>query len=169
MFAAAVVCLTVIGSSAWLTHNTSSLTNSFTPCKVTSQVNESTENGTKSNVKIQNTGTIDAYIRASVVCSWVDDKGGIVYDTTELPNLNPQHGWFTNGDYYYYSDRVAPQGETSVMLNEISQEPNENGHYLQVTILSEAIQADGVSNDNTAAVVDAWKSITVADGTLRVS
>ena len=69
--ALAVVILTaaVGGTMAWLSTQTQDLTNTFEPAKVTCKVDENfTEGGTeKKDVRIQNTGTTDAYIRVAVI------------------------------------------------------------------------------------------------------
>ena len=81
-------------------------------------------------------------------------------------------GWIKYGDYYYYTAQVEPGGNTSELIAEkipiykeykVTQEGGETTvtviYNHQVTVLAEAIQADGVvEKDGKAvkAVVDAW-------------
>ena len=65
-------------------------------------------------MQVKNTGTTDAYIRATYVVNWLDKDGGIVasvpagysYDL----RINPDSKWKEIGGYYYYPDPVAPNG-----------------------------------------------------------
>jgi predicted ribosomally synthesized peptide with SipW-like signal peptide len=169
-----VAGLAIAGTTAWLTNKTNSVTNSFTPGKVTTDITEDLKGNTKSNIKVQNTGNVDAYVRASVVMNWVDASGNVVADSTLFPTLTiSNNNWVKGTDgYYYYKVKVAPTGSTEVMLEPITvTDPNNNGNHLQVTILAEGIQADGVDSSNTPAVEVAWGNVVSvnANGTLTVA
>ena len=67
----ALICLVFVagsvgGAYAYLKANTDVLSNEFVPAKVTCAVEEEFADGVKSNVKVRNTGNVDAYIRATV-------------------------------------------------------------------------------------------------------
>lgn len=174
-----IFCCTVGGTLAWLVAATGPVENTFTPAHVTCQVNETFKDGTKSDVKIQNTGNIDAYIRAAIVVNWAD-KDGNVYGTTPAENdytmtmtlKLSDTGWQEGNDgYYYYANRVKPGAKTSELIKSCS--PVEGkapaGYNLQVTILADAIQADGVDGRSTPAVETVWTNVKVkSDGTLTV-
>ena len=100
---------------------------------------------------VQNTGNIDAYIRAKVVLNRVDEAGNIEADgepllkegVTEL-TVDADH-WTKVGDYLYYNGRVAPEGLTTAPLD-----PTEVAEGVTVTVIAEAIQTEG------GAAADAW-------------
>ena len=58
------------GTVAYLIDQTGSITNTFTPAKVTPEVTEDFTNNVKKDVKITNKGDIPAYIRVKVVVTW---------------------------------------------------------------------------------------------------
>ena len=51
-----LLCCTVAGTVAYLVTSTDPVTNTFTPAHVSTAVDETFENGVKSDVKIKNTG-----------------------------------------------------------------------------------------------------------------
>ena len=103
----------VAGSTvAYLIDTTGQVANTFEYAKVSCEITENFDKTTKSNVQVKNTGTTDAYIRATYVVNWLDKDGGIVasvpagysYDL----RVNPDSKWKEIGGYYYYPDPVAP-------------------------------------------------------------
>jgi hypothetical protein len=172
---AMLLCCTVGGSLAWLVSNTASVTNTFTPGQVTSYVDESFDGTTKSNVKVTNTGNVRAYIRAAIVVNWADGDGNVsgikpVRGTDYTLDLNLGEKWLEGSDdYYYYAQRVNPEKDTDVLIKSCKQTGSLTGYQLQVTILADAIQADG-SDGSTPAVSSVWPAVAVnSDGTLRAA
>lgn len=51
--------------------------NTFNPAQISCLVTEEFENNIKTNVSIKNTGNTDAYIRAAVIVTWVDNDGNV--------------------------------------------------------------------------------------------
>lgn len=154
-----LLCAAVGGTLAWITAQTPAVINTFTPAHVTCEVDEKFDGTTKSDVKIKNTGDIDAYIRAAVVVNWADASGNVsgtpvtVNDYTMTLNLNSS-GWVEGTDgYYYYISPVAPEGTTANLIDSCTPVPEKapDGYKLQVTILAEAIQ----STPDTA-IKEAW-------------
>ena len=173
-----LLCCTVAGTLAYLVTNTDPVTNTFTPAHVSTAVDETFKNGVKSDVKIQNTGNIDAYIRVAVVANWANSAGDVYggaaptdkgankdYDLT----LKANNGWVKGADgYYYYIHPVAPKESTTAIFEDITQltdDPAE-GYGLQITIL-----ADGIQSEPGTTVVSVWKSVTDVntDKTLSVA
>ena len=173
-----LLCCTVAGTLAYLVDSTDPVTNTFTPAHVSTAVDETFENGVKSDVKIQNTGDIPAYIRVAVVVNWADKDGNVYggavptdkgdkkdYDLT----LKANNGWIKGADgYYYYIHPVAPKESTTAIFEDITQltdDPAE-GYGLQITIL-----ADGIQSEPGTTVVSVWKSVTDVntDKTLSVA
>ena len=75
---AAILCGSVVmGTSAWLTADDDA-TNDFVPGVVGCYVEETVDNGAKTSVKIQNKdANVSAFIRVTLVASWVDDDGNV--------------------------------------------------------------------------------------------
>ena len=72
--------------------------------------------------------------------------------------------WFVKDGIYYYKMPVAPNDQTSNLLNGNPIEQPEGapeGYHLEVTVLAESIQAAP-----DTAVKDAWKVVEVDSGVL---
>lgn len=156
-----VIGMVVGGTVAWLSTKSAPITNTFLPSKVACEVTESFDGKTKSNVNVTNTGDIDAYIRVKLVTYRVNDEEQHIGGTAEIPDFKPGAGWVKNGDYYYYTKPVAPdkQPETylisSIILTD-SYDDDADGGKQVIEVMAEAIQANGVADDGTKAVVEAW-------------
>ena len=162
--ALAVVILTaaVGGTMAWLSTQTQDLTNTFVPAKVTCKVDENfTEDGTeKKDVRIQNTGTTDAYIRAMIVANWCTADSKVVKTATPTYVGLPGSGWVEHDGFYYYTKPVAPNQTTDSYLftscTPNTAEKPEGADHLEVNIICQAVQSTPA-----AAVGEAWK-VTIA-------
>lgn len=169
-----LLCCAVAGTVAFLIDSTGPVTNTFTPASVTTQVEEEFNGQTKSNVRIKNTGDIDAYIRVAVIVNWADAQGNVYgekpvertdYTISYNKTVQADGGqWIEGSDgYWYYTKPVAPSTEnnpqyTGVLINSCTQTgtaPAE-GYALQVTIL-----ADGIQSEPADAVTEAWKVVKV--------
>ena len=153
-----LLCCTVAGTLAYLVTSTNSVTNTFTPASVSTEVNEDFDGITKRNVTIKNTGNIDAYIRAAVIINWADDKGNVsgtpVKDGDYVIKYDSSNTWKKIGDYWYYTKPVAADSLTEKALIEsctpvAGKAPK--GYDLQVTIL-----ADGIQSEPLTAIKEAW-------------
>ena len=166
-----VLVLGIVGTTlAWLTDKTNALPNNFTYAKVSCEVSEEVgENNTwKNNVRIQNTGNTDAYIRATYVVTIRDEEGNILYDAYETKQFqnymdNLEH-WINNDGfwqkgidgYWYYRLPVPPNKETNNLfrISSISSlyiRINGTLRKTHIEILASAVQAMP-----TNAVEDAW-------------
>lgn len=156
-----LLTLVITGTVAFLATRTNSVTNTFTPSHVTTAVVEDTTTtpGTKSYVKIENTGDTSAYIRATYVVNWVDANGNIYAaqpekgnDYTVVLNIGDKDGQWTTGTdgYYYCKTDIAPDGLTPVLINSIAPVDGTapTGYTLQVTIIAEGIQSQGMGADD---------------------
>ena len=143
-----LVC-TVGGTVAYLVAHTDPVTNTFTPGKVSCQVEEefNETNTVKTKAVVKNTGNVPDYIRVAVVANTVDKDGNIT-GMANLPEgwLNDEY-WTKSGDFYYYKGVVQPNAVTDDLLK-----TGINLEGIQVTILASAIQS--MPDD---AVNDAWK------------
>lgn len=156
-----------VGSTvAFLIDKSEPVENSFEYAKVSCEVTENFTNNKKDNVRVKNTGTIDAYIRATYVVNWVDkdgkiaasDPAGYSYNVTE----NPDSKWTKGSDgYFYYTSPVAPGASTQGSLLTCTVTYPDNPEYtLSVEVLAEAIQS---TPDN--AVQEAW-GVSISQGSV---
>ena len=186
----ALIVTAVIGTTmAYLVSDTPTVTNTFTPATVDSEVVETLDTNVKKDVQIQNTGDIKAYIRAKVVVTWQDTAGNvygkkpetildclhdkcncdytITYNLDDQPendDLGSTAGKWTfeeNDGFYYWSSEVPATKFTGILIKSCSPVANKApaGYNLHVEILAEAIQADGMG---VSSAKDAWA---IAKGT----
>ena len=137
------------------------MTNTFTAAEPGTEIEETTDNGVKSSIRIRNTGTAAAYVRVKLVCNWVDKDGNVSATPVPAPTIT-NSDWFEKDGIYYYTKPVAPTGQTSNLLdgNPITQPNAPEGCHLEVTVLAESIQAAP-----STAVEGAW-AVTVVNGAL---
>lgn len=136
-----------VGSTiAFLIDKTEPVENSFEYAKVSCEVTEKFDQNKKEDVKVKNTGTTDAYIRATYVVNWLDSDGkiaasdpeGYIYSLTKNPNSK----WTEKDGYFYYTSPVAPGESTQGSLLTCTVIYPDNPEYtLSVEILAEAIQS----------------------------
>ena len=163
LLALTVLLLTcVVGSTiAYLATKSAEVSNTFTPTQVATAVEESFSYNKKDDVKIQNTGTTDAFIRATVVVTWQDAKG-VVYAQKPVKNVDYAINWVKDdwtdltGDYYYYKNKVAPNAETKVLFTDCKplKAAPMDGYTLHVEIIGQGIQAQGIPGETYA---NAWE------------
>lgn len=170
LLAAVIVLLAgaVGGTWAFLVAQSEPVQNNFTYAHVSCRIDEKFENGVKSDVTIQNTGDIPAYIRARIVVTWKDESGNV---SAAVPvkgtdySMTMGTGWTQQGDYWYCKTAVNPDDFTPVLIKECKKTANANapkGYDLSVEILADAIQSEPAN-----AVKEAWK-VTVENGALKI-
>lgn len=169
-----LLTVTVGGTIAFLVDSDGPLHNLFNPSKVTTKVEETLSGDIKKDVKIQNTGDTDAWIRAAVVVTWQDAEGKVygqapIADTDYTITYNVDENkidttkWYlgTDGFYYWPSPVVAEIGETGVLINRCTTDKSiivgsgEDAvtYYLTVEIIGSGIQNKPANVFNTE-----WKS-----------
>lgn len=161
------------GTFAWLSV-TGVLVNEFGFGSVAPSVDETREGNVKSDVKITNTGTAPAYLRAAVDIYWQDQDGARLWDEpvegadyvivwgdkVDAAATNSPSSWVLASDgFYYWTSPVAPMGKTGVLIKSVS-ETKRDGKNLVVGISTQAIQS---TPDD--AVAEAW-GCAVIDGVL---
>ena len=156
----AIFWSTVGMTSSYLNRKTKDVSNTFTFGSVSCEVTESFNRTTKSDVRIKNTGTVKAYLRANVIANWVEN-GVIVAPYAFSPA--PLAGWSRAGDgLYYYQNPVEPGSTTTAMFAAFTQPAapaDHPGAHIEMTILAQAIQAEPAD-----AVIEAWGAGKVAQG-----
>lgn len=155
-----VTVVAVGGTLAYLATQSGPVENTFKPSHVTCEVTEKFDGKTKSNVNVTNTSDTDAYIRVKLVSYRVNDDGQHIGGIAEVPSFTPGTGWVKNGDYYYYTKPVTPGAQPAHDLidsiNLIGSYADADGGKQVIEVMAEAIQAKGVADDGTKAVVKAW-------------
>ena len=167
LFIAVVMLIgAVVGSTvAFLVTKTAPVENKFTYASVSCAVSETFNGATKEKVQIKNTGTTDAYIRATYVVNWLNKDGsiapvpqGTTPDGYTLSiSENPDNAWTKGTDgYFYYLKPVAPGEFTKDgSLVYCSVVYPENAEYtLSVEILATAVQSTPAN-----AVREAWPNM----------
>lgn len=165
LLAAVIVLLAgaVGGTWAFLVAQSESVQNNFTYAHVRCTIDEKFENGVKSDVKIQNTGDIPAYIRARIVVTWKDANGkvsAVPVKNTDYTIAFNETDWTQQGDYWYCKTAVNPNDFTPELIAECKKTDNANapdGYDLSVEILADAIQSEPAS-----AVTEAWGNTPIA-------
>ena len=167
-----LVAVAIGTTTAFLVDETPPLTNTFQPVSVSCAVQERFDTATnvKQDVAVKNTGDIPAYVRATVVVTWVSLENGRTYGGAPVAGVDytvvmGQSGWQQGSDgFYYCTAAIAAGGTTPILLTSVT--PVEGaapeGYRLSVQIVASAIQADPAE-----AVTSAWSGVTVrSDGTI---
>ena len=157
LLAAVIVLLAgaVGGTWAFLVAQSEPVQNNFTYAHVRCTIDEKFENGVKSDVQIQNTGDIPAYIRARIVVTWKDANGKVsavpVKNTDYTITFN-ETDWTQRDGYWYCNTAVDATKFTPVLITECKKTGTApEGYNLSVEILADAIQSEPAN-----AVKEAW-------------
>lgn len=149
LFSIAVLLTFAVGSTvAYLVDASGPVVNEFKPASVTPSITEGLNGKVKENVRIQNTGSVSAYIRAKIIITWQDESGN-VYPALPVENtdytITIGSDWTLSNGYYYYKSAVESGAYTSNLIGtcEVIGTPP-TGYTLHVEILAQAIQADGL-------------------------
>lgn len=180
----ALLLLVTVGSTlAYIIASTGAVQNIFEPSYVACGVVEGdakpVANGNvntgveKTNVRIQNTGDTDAYIRVAVVVNWMSTDGTKVWASKPVENTDytiryaENTGWEKGSDGYWYYTKPVPPTEgsnlTDILINEakVLEPAPLDGYYLSIEIVASALQA------KPANVVTSQWGVTVAnDGSI---
>lgn len=158
LLAAVIVLLAgaVGGTWAFLVAQSEPVQNNFTYAHVSCTINEEFDGTTKSNVKIQNTGDIPAYVRARIVVTWKKASGNVsavpVKDSDYTITFNTTDWTQQEGDYWYCKTAVDATKFTPVLIKECKKTVTApEGYDLSVEILADAIQSEPAN-----AVKEAW-------------
>ena len=169
LLAVLLVTATVWTTVAFLVDRSPSLDNTFVPVAVACQVREDFDPtaNVKSNVSVQNTGDISAYVRATVVVTWVSENSGTTYGGAPKAEVDytvafANDGWEKGSDgFYYCTTPVLPGDATPTLIRSISPVAGRapEGYVLSVQVIASAIQSEPAE-----AVESAWKAVAVNDG-----
>ena len=174
----ALLAISAIGVTLAFMFRKTNTVNTFTPAQVSCTVHEKVDKAEvtdrtaigseKSDICVQNTGNVKAYLRVRLVSYFVDEEENI---TGELPSVYPKltlmEGWLPGEDNTYYcTEPIEPNGYTPVLCEPftLQEKATRDGQtvYQVVEVFAEAIQAEPVS-----AVAAAWKVTVAEDGALK--
>lgn len=163
-----LACAAVSGSLAWLISAPGPVVNEFTPGEVTIQVDETFDGSTKSDVRIENTGNVPAYIRVALVPAWVDDEGNIAAKPASLDDCTITLGdnfnqfWFEGTDGFYYCKTfINPDESTPILIKSCTVNGEEHEYDFELQVIASAVQSLP-----TSTVEAVWPVVVDTDGTL---
>lgn len=141
----AVLMGTVGGTVAYLVTSTDPVTNTFTPAKFDTDIEEKVDSGVKSKIIVKNTGEVDAWVRVAIIGNYVNEAGQVVGDWNGTVDYN-EDNWELSDRYYYYKEIVPAGGETVNLLETgINAVTREDGAHLEITVIHQSIQAEGLN------------------------
>lgn len=161
---------------AYMVHKSQTVTNVFIPAHVSCKVVEEFDDIKKDEVKVKNTGNIDAYIRVRVVYRWEDSKGNPVARDASFPKAKIDTANWTDmgNNIYLCKTAVGPDGLTPDLLKEpfsvdaVRVEETLQGgqkiyydYYPVMEVLAEAVQSNPAD-----AAKEAW-GVTITDGKIQ--
>lgn len=154
-----IVAIAAGGTLAWIS-TSDAITGAFSVANVKCEVLEDLSGNNKENVRVKNTGSIDEYIRAAIVMSWIDEDGNTVAKEVKASDytmsLN-KTDWFVGSDgYYYCKAKVAPENETQNLINSCVMNNTTSGYTFKLDVIAAAIQANPKD-----AVEEAWNATKV--------
>lgn len=137
---------------AYMFRITGDVNNQFEPAVVSCKVSEEFNGTQKTQIMVQNTGNVAAYLRLRLVSYWVDGSGNIVAKPSEMPTFALNSGWVAgSNDTYYYTAPVDPEGFSGVLSTGAITLKIEGDTRQVLEVFAEAIQSNP-----TAAVTDSW-------------
>ena len=155
------------GTLAYFTDTAQPLVNTFHPSRVTTDVEETLDGTIKSQVMLQNTGSVAAYLRAALSITWKAEDGTVysrppVLGEDYTMDLTSDPGWILAADGFYYWTSPVPPAETDpehcatgVLIPSCSPIPGKapEGYALAVEVVGSGIQSMPKS-----VVADHWAS-----------
>lgn len=147
--------LTMIGGTtmAYLSTRGETVTNNFIPGNVQCVV--------RNDYSVENKSNTPVYVRAAIIVNWENARGeihGIAPVEGADYKIILGNGWsFNTADgYYYYNKALSVSGTAQVsapVVMDVEQKTTNSGFALEVDILAEAIQAEGM---DVSSAVQAW-------------
>lgn len=156
------LALCTVSTLAYMFRETDETEAPLESAKVSCSVSERFENNKKSEISVKNTGNINAYIRVKLVPYWVDSEGNRVYRSASVPSFTfDSNAWLADSanNTYYYRLPLAPNSSTPSLPTSDIVLAAEDGCYLVLDVVAEAIQAEPA-----ASVTEAWSVNISPDG-----
>ena len=177
--AAALVTVAAVGVTLAFMFKKANVKNTFVPAEVFCTVHEkldgeditesAAKGGEKTDIRVENTGKVNEYLRVRLVSYFVDAGGNVTgAEPSVYPDITLNDGWTAGSNHtYYYTKKVEPGGFTSAMCQPftLAEKVLRDGTtiYQVVEVFAEAVQAEPAD-----AAHEAW-GVTVEDGTITVA
>lgn len=158
---AAALALSLAGGTVALTtahlYEEASLTDKTNKGIVTNRIDENFDGVKKTDVCVENTGNIDAYVRVAIVPIWRDSDGNAtMLPTKETYNMTlNMTDWFLGAEGYYYCQTAVAPGEKTPVLIESCTLSELTEVYADMS-LDLQILAQSIQSDPQTAVQTAW-------------
>ncbi len=112
---------------------------------------------------IINAGTVDMYMRAIVIATWVSvsDENRVLSASPKLGedyNLEIESGWFLAEDGFYYHTEKIVAARSVTLIKSAAQIGEQEGFYLRIQVISSGMQANPKE-----AVEESWTAVQVAE------
>lgn len=161
---ALLLCILAGGTLAWLFAKTEPVVNTFAAGTTGGEIIEDFDGYTKENVNVENTGSIDAYVRIRLVSYRVGEDGQPVGGEAPIEAFVPGDGWveYPEGSHCYYYTRPVKAGDRPEknLFDKYELTVYEDDSRQVLEVMAELIQ----SNPQTA-VQEAW-GVTISDGSV---
>lgn len=156
----AAVLLSMGGIAATSAHlfQQAEIVNTADKGKVENSIDESFNGTEKTNVRIQNTGNLNSYIRVSLVPVWRDSGGHpttLKTDGTYEITLNTDD-WFRGDDgFYYCKTAISPQKFTPILIKTCTVKDGLGKEYNN-KVFDFQILAQSIQSEPEQAVIQSW-------------
>ena len=165
-----LIVATIGGSIAYMAAKTSDVVNEFTFGNVPIDIPEQFDGTTKSDVKVHNNGSADAFVRAKIVVTWKNAAGEVsatpVKDTDY--DMTTGDGWFQGTDGFWYCTNRVPAGQDSaVLITKATKKEGvvpPEGYDLSIEILAQSVQADGMKDGKPMVEAIGWPVTATPNG-----
>ena len=174
--AAALVTVAAVGVTLAFMFKKANVKNTFVPAEVSctayekldgEDITEATaKGGEKSDIRVENTGKVNEYLRVRLVSFFTDAEGNVSGAASPVyPELALLDGWLAGKEHtYYYTKAVEPGGFTPALCEPflLAEETLRDGTavFQVVQVFAECIQAEP-----SDAVQQSW-GVTVINGTV---
>ena len=179
-----LVVASISVSIAYILIRSNEITNTFIPAEMSCKVIETETTAgdivTKTSVKAQNTGNIEAYIRVRVVTYWEDSKGNPVAIASPINQFKADNSgtWkYNNTDWiydeanqtFYHKAPVNAGQQTAELLNnsiqlKIDEVVQENVTFTYHPVVEFIVE--GIQSAPGTAAVEAWRVELDANGNI---
>lgn len=157
----------ISGTSAYLIIK-NSVKNDFVMGEVNPEIisTYSSENQMEEDVYVKNAGNVPIYLRVAVIISWIDNDGKILETKPEQDidysiNFSASTNWLKSDEgYYYYKNILQVNENTDMLIEECTQIKEYDDKTLEISVATQAIQAEPAK-----AIEEAW-NVDVVDGVL---
>jgi hypothetical protein len=156
-------------------HKSQTISNPFLPARVSCKTHEKFVNfEEKTEITVENTGNIDAYLRVRLVFHWEDSKGNPVARDMDPPKITINgEDWISAGDYtYYYKYPVAPgdtthnllaqNAEISIPVETVPDKDYDDNKIVYTYHPVLEILAEAIQSKPDVAVQEAWPAVKVS-------